>query len=108
MAREMGSDLVVPHTILRSYHKRSRRKSARSKTKSAQSVYEEVRDDRSEARKQALDNWNWPFLRQSDGPEFACPHGIGHSEGVHGCDWCCKHPSFPREPKRKTQWEMEF
>ena len=47
--------------------------------------------------------WHWPYLRMSDGPEFMCPHGVGHSNGVHGCDgeWvkgrlvgCCADPSF--------------
>ena len=36
-----------------------------------------------------LDKWEWPYLRFSDGPEYECPHGIGHSFGVHGCDGCC-------------------
>ena len=22
--------------------------------------------------------------------EWICPHGIGHHQGVHGCDGCCK------------------
>ena len=22
--------------------------------------------------------------------EDICPHGIGHEEGVHGCDGCCE------------------
>jgi len=21
--------------------------------------------------------------------EAACPHGVGHHKGVHGCDGCC-------------------
>lgn len=41
--------------------------------------------------------WHWPYLRMSDGKEYACRHGIGHSEGVHGCDGCCSDPNFPKE-----------
>jgi hypothetical protein len=41
--------------------------------------------------------WPWPYQRWSDGPEFACRHGIGHSVGVHGCDGCCKDKDFPRD-----------
>jgi hypothetical protein len=39
--------------------------------------------------------WHWPFQRMSDGPEYSCPHGVGHSKGVHGCDHCCADPNFP-------------
>jgi hypothetical protein len=39
--------------------------------------------------------WSWPFQRYSDGPEYACPHGVGHSSGTHGCDHCCRDPNFP-------------
>jgi hypothetical protein len=38
--------------------------------------------------------WPWPFQRYSDGPEFECPHGVGHSQGVHGCEGCCNDSSF--------------
>jgi len=40
--------------------------------------------------------WHWPFQRMSDGPEYACPHGVGHSIGVHGCDGCCRDSNFPK------------
>lgn len=40
--------------------------------------------------------WHWPFLRYSDGPEYACRHGVGHSNGVHGCEGCCSDPNFPK------------
>jgi hypothetical protein len=41
--------------------------------------------------------WHWPFQRYSDGPEYACFHGIGHSRGVHGCDGCCRDKNFPKQ-----------
>lgn len=41
--------------------------------------------------------WNWPFQRMSDGPEYACPHNVGHSRGIHGCDGCCQDPNFPKK-----------
>jgi hypothetical protein len=43
--------------------------------------------------------WHWPYLRMSDGPEYTCPHNVGHSEGVHGCCGCCNDPNFPRKIK---------
>ncbi len=43
-----------------------------------------------------LDDWPWPYQRMSDGPEYSCPHGVGHSIDVHGCDGCCGHSSFKR------------
>jgi len=46
-----------------------------------------------------VEKWPWPFQRMSDGPEYSCPHGVGHSSGVHGCDGCCTDPNFPRETK---------
>jgi len=49
---------------------------------------------------ESLDTWEWPYLRYSDGPEYACPHGVGHGKGVHGCDGCCSHPSFSRETNK--------
>lgn len=39
--------------------------------------------------------WHWPFQRMSDGPEYSCPHGVGHSKGMHGCDGCCRDKNFP-------------
>lgn len=34
--------------------------------------------------------------------EFICEHGVGHypqwykdGDGIHGCDGCCRDPSFP-------------
>lgn len=41
-----------------------------------------------------LIGWKWPYLRYSDGPEYACPHSVGHSMGIHGCDGCCNDPAF--------------
>lgn len=39
-------------------------------------------------------NWSWTW--RGDSPfdikqewEANCPHGVGHSAGVHGCDGCC-------------------
>jgi hypothetical protein len=40
--------------------------------------------------------WHWPYLRYSDGPEYACRHGVGHSRGIHGCEGCCNDPNFPK------------
>lgn len=40
-------------------------------------------------------SWVWTLQRYSDGPEFSCRHGVGHSTGVHGCDGCCSDPNFP-------------
>lgn len=51
-----------------------------------------------------LDKWEWPYLRFSDGPEYECPHGIGHSFGVHGCDGCCSHPTFHEQVKRSYRY----
>ncbi len=45
--------------------------------------------------------WHWPYLRTSDGPEYECRHGVGHSEGVHGCEGCCSDSNFPRKKKVK-------
>lgn len=41
--------------------------------------------------------WHWPYLRMSDGPEYVCPHNVGHSKGVHGCCGCCNDPNFPKK-----------
>lgn len=46
-----------------------------------------------------LDIWHWPQNRWSK-VEYACPHGIGHGEDVHGCDGCCSSPSYKRAIKR--------
>jgi hypothetical protein len=50
-------------------------------------------------RKKKDKPWRWPFQRYNDGPEYACRHGVGHSEGVHGCEGCCSDPNFPKESK---------
>jgi hypothetical protein len=72
-----------------------------------------------------LDGWDWPAQRRETLlVEHRCPHGIGHPNPgsalwlaeatmqsrdgepvpledreanymVHGCDGCCRHPSFP-------------
>jgi len=31
--------------------------------------------------------------------EYLCPHGIGHENGVHGCDGCCADKDFPLKKK---------
>lgn len=55
-------------------------------------------------KKQKDKSWHWPYLRYSDGPEWQCRHGVGHSVGVHGCDGkiingqfigCCNDSKFP-------------
>jgi hypothetical protein len=52
--------------------------------------------------------WHWPYLRQSDGPEYSCRHGVGHSNGVHGCDGCCSDPNFPgRTPTIAIDWNED-
>lgn len=56
-----------------------------------------------EKKEKELKNWHWPYLRYSDGPEYACPHGIGHSKGVHGCDGCCANARFKRISKRRNR-----
>ena len=28
--------------------------------------------------------------------EYLCPHGIGHDEGIHGCDGCCSKLKFTK------------
>ena len=33
--------------------------------------------------------------------EELCPHGIGHDDGVHGCDGCCATPKEERIYERK-------
>ncbi len=58
---------------------------------------------RAKATKSKDKPWHWPFQRISDGPEYSCPHGIGHSYGIHGCDGCCASKSFPKEPKCQTK-----
>lgn len=55
-----------------------------------------------EYRKRRL--WHWPYLRHSDGPELSCRHGVGHSEGVHGCEGCCSDPMFK---KAVTKWKAK-
>ena len=42
-----------------------------------------------------LIGWKWPQNRWEK-VEYACPHGIGHGEGVHGCDGCCGDESYQR------------
>lgn len=42
-------------------------------------------------------NWSWTWRGDSaldiwEGWEANCPHGVGHSLGIHGCDGCCGHP----------------
>lgn len=39
--------------------------------------------------------WGWPQTRYSP-VEYACPHGVGHGQHVHGCDGCCSSESFSR------------
>jgi hypothetical protein len=48
-----------------------------------------------------LENWSWPYLRYSDGPEYACPHGVGHGIGVHGCDGCPCNKLWPCQKCKK-------
>lgn len=55
-----------------------------------------------------LEKWTWPYLRTSDGREHECPHGVGHSWGIHGCDGCCSHPSFAENhPKPEKRYETK-
>ena len=61
-----------------------------------------------------LKDWDWEAhkLRRETGLlEHICPHGVGHPNpgsilwmaeetgsdtwGIHGCDGCCSHESFP-------------
>lgn len=53
--------------------------------------------------------WDWPYQRHSDGPEYSCPHGVGHSAGVHGCDGCCSSvPNFPgKKPQIAIDWNED-
>lgn len=54
-----------------------------------------------------LSKWHWPYLRTSFGgdKEYNCPHGVGHSNGVHGCEGCCSHESFEKRIKEdKIKW----
>jgi len=37
------------------------------------------------------DYWTYTGYRG----EYACPHGIGHGNHIHGCDGCCKRDDFP-------------
>ena len=48
-----------------------------------------------DARELLLNNWDWLQNRLTK-LEFACPHGVGHSLDVHGCDGCCRHKSFKK------------
>lgn len=46
-----------------------------------------------------IEDWHWPQNRWTK-IEYACPHGVGHGEGIHGCDGCCRAKSFKRRLKR--------
>ena len=35
--------------------------------------------------------------------EDVCPHGIGHEDGIHGCDGCCTGLYNHDEKKREVQ-----
>lgn len=63
------------------------------------SLLEEKAEDKGLIKKSKKKDkpWNWPFQRMSDGPEYSCPHYIGHSRGIHGCDGCCSDPNFPKK-----------
>ena len=49
-----------------------------------------------------LENWHWPQNRWSK-IEYACPHGIGHGEEIHGCDGCCGHSSYAQRVERQVK-----
>ena len=38
-----------------------------------------------------------PFVWAYSGyrKEWYCPHGVGHSNRIHGCDGCCTRHDFP-------------
>lgn len=36
-----------------------------------------------------------PFWTPRRRGEWGCPHGVGHHNGVHGCDGCCGREDFP-------------
>jgi hypothetical protein len=52
-------------------------------------------------RDEKLKKWKWPYLRVSfaGNKEYCCPHGVGHGEGIHGCDGCCKGIDFSKKGK---------
>lgn len=35
-------------------------------------------------------SWTRHFRDDKGTWEDICPHGVGHENGVHGCDGCCK------------------
>jgi hypothetical protein len=30
------------------------------------------------------------ILEMGYSDEITCPHGVGHEQGIHGCDGCCE------------------
>lgn len=51
-----------------------------------------------------LKDWHWPYQRinSSGTKEYSCPHGVGHG-GIHGCDGCCRHPSFRKKTRKEKR-----
>ncbi len=37
-----------------------------------------------------IEGWTRNYRDDKGIWEDTCPHGIGHEEGVHGCEGCCK------------------
>lgn len=41
---------------------------------------------------------SWKIQRRHEGwLEAWCQHGVGHSLGIHGCDFCCHSVNFPNQ-----------